>query len=389
MKKLVISLSVLLSASSLWAAYEDHFPTYFEYCGGSRWQLASGEKGGPAGHGFIYVHGLCKDYRYAFPTVIPCSEVSASMKAKHPHNGVGVSLDKNYANVKWVAVPGRDLTLFGNTEKRSITSSDVAEQVRRVTDLKVFEGVLMRPEEFQSLQPGSKEYQEAAAENTIGTDHAVNWARELHCVKIPTPKEKIKKVAVFLNKENNKHRAKADYKWSMFTNNCIHLSVNASNAMDFSRYIKEDQKFPKALFNLALPSNAFLMYADEAVLAKLPRNKKLKKELAEKKFSKVQVGSIMNSYPAFPSGDKFNTDNLSVLTAPRFNKPLKLLSSPKKYNKKYMTAANTELKANASMWVKRYQERLDNLSKKERGGELEQYLQQQLELAQNIEATEN
>lgn len=376
---------ISLSAS---AAYEDHFPAYFEYCTGTQWKLQSGDVGGSPGHSFIYVHGLCKDYRSSYPQVIPCSEVSDDLKAQYPHEGVGISLDKNFSNVMWVAVPGRDFTLFGDTDRKPITNNDIESILRKVTDLKVFQDVVHKGESSASLPYNSPEYLREVALATVGTDYAVNWARELHCVKVPAPIETLPKVASFLNESNNQYKEGEGYVWSKFSNNCTHLSINASHAMGISKSIKLDSKFIGKILNLALPSNAFLMYADTTVLGKIPSTRLLSKVLPKKGFYPVQVGSIMENHPVYPSGDYFLTEDLSVLTLPRILKPHKLLTTPEKYEQKYMTPVNSNLKVNATMWIGRYESLLRSLKPDTKLLEVESYLEKQLELARRIEEQE-
>lgn len=389
MKKYLLSLSVLMVSSFASAAYEDHFPTYFEYCTGTQWKLQSGEEGGSPGHGFTYIHGLCKDYRSSYPQVIPCSEVDQELQAQYPHDGVGISLDKNFSNVMWVAVPGRDLTFFGDKERKAITHDDVKEVIEKVTKLKVFQDVIHKGAVPATLLANSQAYLEAVADATLGTEYAVNWARELHCVRIPTPAKTLTALAKFLNEANLQYQSSPGYEWDKLTNNCAHLSINSSHVMGVNKPIKVDQKFIKKLTNLALPANTFLMYADLAVLAKMPSNKLLSKVIPQKGFHPVQVGSIMNNYPAYPTGDKFVTEGLGVLTAPRLAKPHKLLATPEKYEKKYMTPEHTELKANAEMWLARYERLLGTLRPEQRNTKLESYLQEQLNISQRIISTEN
>lgn len=389
MKKLLFALPLLVVSSIALAAYEDHFPVYYEYCTGTQWKLQSGEVGGSPGHGFSYIHGLCKDYRSAYPQVIPCSEVSDEMKKKYPHAGVGISLDKNFSNVMWVAVPGRDLMLFGDKERKAISNADAKEHVERITELKVFDEVISKSEALKDIPRDTPEYLSAIANDTLGTDHAVNWARELHCVKIPATQDSLAGVTKFLNDSNNQYKDGPGYEWSKLSNNCVHLSINASSAMGLNGSIKVDQKYLKMLTNMALPANGFLMYADHAVLSKMPSNKLLKKVLPENGLYPAQVGSIMEAHAAYPSGEKFNTDELSVLTGPRLLKPFKLLATPRKYEKKYMTPKNSELKANAEMWSERYESLLGDLKEKDRGSEVERYLLKQLEISNKIISTEN
>lgn len=384
MKKILLILPFVLSSLSF-AAYEDHFPTYFEYCSGTQWKLQSGDVGGTPGHGFTYIHGLCKDYTSEYPQVIPCDEVKSST---HPHQGVGISLDKNFTNVMWVAVPGRDLMFFGSKERGPVSNADVDEQVMRITELKIFNEVKSKSDALKPFTFGTNEYLTAFAKDTVGTDHAVNWARELDCVKVPFPKSALKNVAEFLNEANNQHRNGQDYVWSKLANNCVHISINQSHALGITKGIKVDTKFPSLLFNMALPANGFMMYADKTVLKKAPGKEKLKKKLAEKGFYEVQLGSMMETFDAYPTGEYFKTDDLTILTAPRVLKPFKLLATPRKYAKKYMTPENSKLRENAELWIARYEALLSDLDQEESSGQIGEYLRSQLELAKKIASEE-
>lgn len=383
MNKVLTSIGILIMSSMASAAYEDHFPTYFEYCTGTQWKLQSGEEGGRPGHGFTYIHGLCKDYRSTYPQVIPCSEVSEDLRTKYPHEGVGVSLDKNFSNVMWVAVPGRDLTFFGETERKAITHDDVRNIIKKAIDLKIFNDVVHKGKKAQELPFNSQEYLEEVADATLGTEYAVTWARDLHCAKIPFQASALKDVANFLNEANNQYRSGPSYVWDKISNNCAHLAINTSHQMGITDIIKTDQPGIKKYFNMALPSNTFLMYADESALAKKPGLKELTRVINQKGFSRVQVGSIINHYPAYPSGNKFNTEDLGVLTAPRIKKPLKVFMTPEKYEVRYMTPKNSELEENARSWKNHYQKLLSQI-KTRKESKVEKYIDDQLEIIEKI-----
>lgn len=381
MKKSFALISLFLFSSLTFASYEDHFPTYFEYCTGTRWRLQSGEEGGKPGHGFTYIHGLCKDYRSSYPQVIPCSEISPELKEQYPHEGVGISLDKNFKNVMWVAVPGRDFTIFGDIEPRYTTYEDVKNVIQKAIDLKIFNDVIHKGEKAQSFSLNSPEYLEAVADATLGTDYAVNWARELHCVKVPVKKESLPKVAEFLNEVNNQYKENAAYEWDKISDNCAHLAINTSHLMGINKSINIGENGVKKYLNMALPTNTFMMYADQTVVTQKPGLRKLKGLLNTKGFSPVQVGALITNYPAFPSGDKFSTDDLTVLTAPRVMKPLKLLMTPEKYER-YMTPKNSELTANAESWKTHYEKLLGKLGANDE--KVETYLLKQLEIIDAI-----
>jgi hypothetical protein len=301
---------------------------------------------------------------------------------------VGISLDKNFTNVMWVAVPGRDFMINGNNSPEPISRTRIDQHISEVTRLRIFDGVRSKSDALKALAIGTPEYSSAIALDTLGTDHAVNWARELHCVSIPVPVTTLGKVTEFLNASNEQYRGERQYEWSKLSNNCVHLSINQSAALGLNKPIALDQKYLKMLTNMALPANGFLMYADRAVLARSPGLRKLRKSISDKGFHQAQVGAILRSYEAFPSGEYFKTDELSVLTAPRIATPWKLLSTPRSYEQKYMTPANSELKANAEMWVARYQSLLDRVKSSDKGSALESYLLHQLETSKKIVSEE-
>jgi hypothetical protein len=300
---------------------------------------------------------------------------------------VGISLDKNFSNVSWVAVPGRNLMFFGNQKRKSIQSEDVETIVRRVTDLKVFQDVVMKPEQYANMEVNSEEYLKATALDTLGTDYAVNWARELHCVRIPVASSSLRKLADYLNQANSQYRTGPGYKWDKFKNNCTHLAINMGNVLGINNAIKTDRHIVRQIFNLALPSNTFLMYADQAVLNKLsPR--KLKKSVREDGYHPLQLGSLLMKYEVYPSGDRFLTNNLSVLTLPRILKPLRLLATPRKYEK-YFTSEHTELVSNAEIWLEKYSSFYNDLKKGQRNSAFANYLRKQIKLAEEIIRVEN
>lgn len=381
MKNLILALPLLISSVAL-ASYEDHFPAYYEYCSGTQWKLQSGDVGGSPGHGFNYIHGLCKDYRSSYPQVIPCSEVDPLLLSQYPHQGVGISLDKNYSNVSWVAVPGRDLMFFGNQKRKAIQNKDVETIVRKVTDLKVFHDVVMKPEQYSSMEVNSAEYLKATALDTLGTDYAVNWARELHCVRIPVVSSSLKKLADYLNQANSQYRTGPGYKWDKIKNNCTHLAINMGNVLGINKAILTDRHIVRQIFNLALPSNTFLMYADLAVLNKLS-SRKLEKSVKLDSYHPLQLGSLLMKYEVYPPGDRFLTDNLSVLTLPRVLKPLRLLSTPRKYEK-YFTSERTDVASNAEIWLEKYSAFYNDIKKGERNSAYAGYLRKQIELAEEI-----
>ena len=89
-------------------AYEKLFPYYVQLCAASQFRSKiTGEGGGIAGHAILYFKGACKDDDAAFPQLRRCRVVATSRQ--DPEHGAGVSVNRMFKNVNWVATPGYEL----------------------------------------------------------------------------------------------------------------------------------------------------------------------------------------------------------------------------------------------------------------------------------------
>ncbi len=370
--------TILMTFSAVsFASYEEHFPQYFEYCTGTQLKYQkeyfNGAQGGPGGHGFMYIHGLCKDQEKTYPQVKPCDDSS-------DHLGVGISLDSDYTNVAWVAVPGRDLMINGERARKVIGKTDIEHVVKKSMELKIFENVKMKPAAVSKEGFGTVAHESAAALFSIGTDIAVAWARDLRCVKIPVTKKAIASAAIYLNQVNDSYyKGNKSYEWSMISNNCTHLAMNTSAAMGINKSIKVDQALPVQLLNLAIPANAFMMYADQILDESVSAKKILRSKVYQQfGFYPVQVGSLLVREPVFPSSEIFKTDELNGISLPR-KKILKMFTTLKNYDRKFMPE-NTDLKANSESWAERY----SKMRGKQRVSAEQNYVEAQLEKAMEL-----
>lgn len=380
MKKLFILTTLILSQQAF-SNYDSAFPEYYEYCTGTQLKYQKeyfdGGTGGAGGHSFIYVHGLCKDYTKDYPQVIPCDEVSEELKNRYPHKGVGVSLDSDYKNVMWIAVPGKKLILDGNIDSpRAVTKEDIKRINQTAFDLKVFENVELSSDGFQSLEKNSKEYSDAATVWSLGTDIAVKWARDLRCVKTPINKAAVKKVATYLNAQNDSiYKNNKNYEWSFIYNNCTHLSLNAAESFGITNFLKVDQPLVKQLGHLAVPANGFMKLADDLVIGKL-KKKKLKKSLDQLENNGLiglQVGSLLEREKVFPSSVIFKTDDIKGISIPR-KKLTKMFTTLKGYEKHFNNPVYTDLDENLNYWSNIY----FNLLRQDQSKKSTQYLENQI-----------
>jgi hypothetical protein len=376
MKKIFSGLILAYSAVGL-ASYEKQFPQYFEYCTGTQLKYQKeyfdGAQGGPGGHGFMYIHGLCKDMDQTYPQVKPCDR-------KSTHQGVGISLDSDYTNVAWVAVPGRDLMLLGESSRKAIGKREIEHVLNKSIEHKIFQNVKMKQDAVTREGFGTVAHERAAALFSIGTDIAVAWARDLRCVKIPVTKKAIASAANYLNQVNDSYyKGNKSYKWSMVSNNCTHLAMNTSAAMGMNPSIEVDRALPVQLFNLAVPANAYMMYADKILNERVSAKKILRSEVFQQfGYYPVQVGSLLVREAVFPTSEMFKNDELRGISLPR-KKLLKMFTTLKRYDRQ-LTPQNTELKANSESWIERY----SKMRGQQKVSAEDSYVEVQLERAQKL-----
>jgi len=84
------------------AEYDTLYPQYLQLCAVSRIRAKFAKEGGSPGHAVMYLKGACKDNSYPYPRIKACDEGSAQ-------TGVGISVNKTFKNVNWMAAPGKAL----------------------------------------------------------------------------------------------------------------------------------------------------------------------------------------------------------------------------------------------------------------------------------------
>ena len=152
--------------------------------------------------------------------------VAAGSDLSDPDSGTGISVNKIFDNVTWVAIPGRDQFFRGGLAPEQALNKDFYEAaIQKATTAGWFAGIgikdmvmrqraaAMRPEEF-------------VVRHSIGTDFALNFARTAYCARLPMSRDAIGNVIAYLNSANESAQ-KSGYTWNMFTNNCSHVAHNA------------------------------------------------------------------------------------------------------------------------------------------------------------------
>jgi hypothetical protein len=245
-------------------AYEELFPYYAELCALSQFERLGVVKGGNAGHGVLYLKGVCRVPDAPFPTLEMCPEVVNDLH--DPRHGTGISANERLKNVNWVAYPGRDLFYNGDLKRgQTLTQAHFDATWRKLIDLGLLRGVEVQ-EEFLARAPG-RPPEEVLAEYLLGSDVAIRFARSAFCSTLPLERTQVERVVDYLNAQNRRYALGGEsYEWSFYYDNCIHILRNALAAADVWAPRAVGLGPIRQFFNMALPANSFVNLAVRANL---------------------------------------------------------------------------------------------------------------------------
>jgi hypothetical protein len=205
------------------AAYDRLFPYYVELCATSQFRSKLKGEGGVAGHAVMYIKGACKDEQAPYPQLRRCR--AAATELADPEHGAGVSVGRWFRNVNWVAIPGYELFYRGNLKTgERLTQAHFEATVRDSIDKGIYKGV-----EFHDYpSAGEAGLENFVANEGIGTDFALQFARSAFCARLPVNEPMLNEVIAFLNDKNREYaEGEADYNWSVWADNCSHTLRNA------------------------------------------------------------------------------------------------------------------------------------------------------------------
>ena len=227
--------AVLSSASALASDvqnYDQIVPLYAEECAFTPYDRFGQTPGGAGGHAALYLKGVCYDGSQGYPRLKLCDELAQASslgdipteKLHDPDWGIGVSVDTDFTNVNWVAIPTKSLFLHGkpNLAKEGREGSAVVDQTALnqtvAAALPYFvgvQGILAEESKIEKL-----------TEDAIGTDLGIDFARKLFCERIPMGKESLQAMVDFLNKKQDDAHEKGNV-WDGANNNCADTAHNA------------------------------------------------------------------------------------------------------------------------------------------------------------------
>ena len=204
--------------------YEALSDNYVELCAVSQYRPVEGELGGIPGHAVMYLKGACRDEAAPYPRLRECRY--STFDREDPEHGAGISVNRWFKNVNWVATPGKLLFFNGGVSEYELLDQDrFDEVVQRALDLGMYRGVEVH------AKPGADAPQsipDFVAQDTIGTDFALRFGRTVFCTRLPMPTEMMAQVRDYLNSLNDEYwNGEADYHWSGYSDNCVHTLHNA------------------------------------------------------------------------------------------------------------------------------------------------------------------
>jgi hypothetical protein len=292
------------------AAYERLFPYYVELCAASQFRGKVAGTGGVAGHAVMYLKGACKDDDAPFPRLRRCRAAATSLR--DPEHGAGISVNRWFKNVNWVAVPSHDLFYAGNLQPgERLTQARFDAVERDVIAMGIYRGIA-----FQRY-PGADsdtDLRDFVKRESIGTDLALQFARSVFCARLPVTEGMLEQVIGFLNDKNREYaEGEANYNWSVWADNCTHTLRNAFAAANIWSPLSVRTIKIKQIFNLAVPANEFVNLAELMTQGDLEDYRNILEDgprrdaFHEFRWLPTQPGALLKTLPVHDPNDLYDT----------------------------------------------------------------------------------
>jgi hypothetical protein len=213
------------NAGRVWdlRTYNSLFPYYVEICAVTQYNRKGAKPGGWGGHATLFLNGAAIDTGADYPRL---RLVTAASDLSDPDSGVGISVNKIFDNVTWVAIPGRNEFFLGALAPEQTLDTDFYDgAIHKATAAGWFAGIGIK-DVLMRQRPAAMGPEEFIVRHSIGTDFALNFARTAYSARLPVSRDAMGRVIAYLNSANESAR-KTGYTWNMYTNNCSHVAHNA------------------------------------------------------------------------------------------------------------------------------------------------------------------
>jgi hypothetical protein len=318
------------------AAYEKLFPYYVELCAGSQFHSKLTGEGGVAGHAVMYIKGACKEDDAPYPMLRRCRVAARSLD--DPEHGAGISVNRWFKSVNWVAIPGYRLFFDGNLapgERLTRRQFDAVEEA--AIDQGIYKGVTFH------RYPGAQsdtDLRDFLKRDGIGTDFAMQFARSMFCARLPVTAQMLDQIIAFLNDKNREYaEGEADYHWSVWADNCMHTLRNALAAANIWSPLSVRTIKIMQIFNLAIPANEFvnlarLMTAPIDTYREIMADGPMRDAFHEFHWLPTEPGALVKTLPVHAPNDLYDTTfRLFTLQSPflmgKTQRAVDILSNPR------------------------------------------------------------
>ena len=301
------TVAPLTRPDSIYEALSDH---YAELCAVSQYRPVEGDLGGIPGHAVMYLKGACRDESAPYPRLRPCRY--ATFDRKDPEHGAGISVNRWFKNVNWVATPGKFLFFNGDVAEYELLDQDRFDAtVQHALELGMYRGVEVHTKPDADAPQSIPDF---VAEDSIGTDFALRFGRTVFCTRLPMPAEMMAQVSDYLNGLNDEYwNGEADYRWSGYSDNCVHTLHNALAAAGVWKPKSIRGTKLRQLFNLAVPANTFIELAFLSNrypienFKKLRSDKPLWESLATRGWVPATPGVLLKTLPVLQVNALYDT----------------------------------------------------------------------------------
>ncbi|HEX4615838.1 MAG TPA: hypothetical protein VH230_07980 [Stellaceae bacterium] len=222
-----------------------------------------------------------------------------------------MSVGRWFRNVNWVAIPGYELFYRGNLKTgERLTQAHFEATVRDSIDKGIYKGV-----EFHDYpSAGEAGLENFVANEGIGTDFALQFARSAFCARLPVNEPMLNEVIAFLNDKNREYaEGEADYNWSVWADNCSHTLRNALAAANIWPPLSVRAVKFRQIFNFAVPANEFVNLAELGTEGAIDDYREIQQEGPERDalhgfhWLPTRHGALLKTLPVHEPNDLYDT----------------------------------------------------------------------------------
>jgi hypothetical protein len=240
--------------------YAAFYPYFAEYCAVSEFDKKKGfgvdlEGGGPGGHSVFYLNGACRVRDAGYPVLTVCDDVPDGMAG----NGVGLSVNDHYRNANWTATGGRDFFYRGALAPgEGVTRASYERTLAEAEAQGIYDGIVFHREALED-KPADMSLRDYEYEISIGTDYAIDLARDRYCARVPLDRGKMAIIVRYLNGLNEPYRSgQKVFHWNVLRDNCTYLAHNALAAVGLWPESPPNRPLLIAAFDFPVPKNEFV-----------------------------------------------------------------------------------------------------------------------------------